>query len=143
MTRDPEKTPAPQEPVLLTLTPTHQYFHPLKTLPIFPNQTLNIGRFVGTDETLPERDNGYYESPAMSRRHCIFFSTCDGDDRKLFIQDLGTLNGTYLNGTRLGTEGHASVPVPVEGGDCIVFAHNVSMEGVLYTSVEVKVDIEY
>ncbi|KAH7392447.1 hypothetical protein DE146DRAFT_758168 [Phaeosphaeria sp. MPI-PUGE-AT-0046c] len=144
MTHAPEKTTSEDPPVLLTLTPTHPYFHPSKTLPIPPNQTLAIGRFTGTDETLPAPDNGYYESPALSRRHCVFFSASSGAGcaRTLHVQDLGTLNGTYLNGARLGAEGRVSVPVCVESGDCVVFAHNVSFEGVLYTSVEVIVGVE-
>jgi pSer/pThr/pTyr-binding forkhead associated (FHA) protein len=161
----------PGHPIVLHLNPTHKYLHPSKTLPIWPDQTMNIGRCIGTQETYPDHENGYYESPAMSRRHCIFFCSDEASDsdsyhssddekrsmsekstisekssggmrRKLYIQDLGTLNGTYLNGRRLGAEGHASIPTPVKDGDDLVFAHNLCLDGTLYTCVAVKVGID-
>jgi eukaryotic-like serine/threonine-protein kinase len=35
--------------------------------------------------------------PTVSRRHCVF----DIDPPEVFVRDLGSLNGTYVNGLRL------------------------------------------
>jgi eukaryotic-like serine/threonine-protein kinase len=36
--------------------------------------------------------------PTVSRRHCVF----DIDPPEVFVRDLGSLNGTYVNGLRIG-----------------------------------------
>jgi predicted component of type VI protein secretion system len=45
--------------------------------------------------------------PLISRRHCAF----DLRDGEIWVQDLGSLNGTYLNGDRV------KGPQPVHDGD--------------------------
>src|SRR5438445_11717277 len=45
--------------------------------------------------------------PLISRRHCVF----DVQDGEILVQDLGSLNGTYLNGERV------KGPRPIHDGD--------------------------
>jgi len=51
--------------------------------------------------------------PMISRRHCGFFL----HGGRVFVEDLGSLNGTFLNGTRV-TEAR-----PVADGDWLQLAH--------------------
>jgi predicted component of type VI protein secretion system len=58
-----------------------------------------IGRSRSTDVTLGH--------PLVSRRHCAVFET----DGLLMVRDLGSLNGTFVAGNRVGDE-----PVAVQPG---------------------------
>jgi two-component system CheB/CheR fusion protein len=52
------------------------------------------------------------DHPLVSRRHCRFFV----DEDQIWVEDLGSLNGTCLNGETLrGTE-------PIRDGDCLAVA---------------------
>ncbi len=53
----------------------------------------------------------------VSSDHAALFT---GDDGKLQVVDLGSKNGTFLNGTKIG----ANSPVPVEPGSTIEFGKN-------------------
>ena len=55
-------------------------------------------------------------NPAISRVHCKFIQ----NGMKMFITDMGSSNGTYVNGVRIG-EGQA---VPVQVGDTIRLANS-------------------
>lgn len=132
--------------LVLTLSPLQPSPHPLKDLPLYHNETLLIGRATGTSNTIPSAKNGYYESMSMSRRHCIFFVSFARGEREIkqvYVQDLGAANGTYVNGARLGSDEHASVPMPVQIGDRIGFAEKVVQDGVVYEGVDVVVDIKF
>src|SRR5260370_42505261 len=59
-----------------------------------PNSRYLIGRSKDCDFQLP-RDVGPRD---ISRQHCLVETT----SRKVFIRDLGSLHGTYVNGERIG-----------------------------------------
>ena len=63
------------------------------------NREINIGRLDATSATFPEIDLTEDEgmSKGVSRRHAKI--TRKGS--ALFLEDLGSLNGTFLNGRRL------------------------------------------
>jgi hypothetical protein len=63
------------------------------------NKEINIGRLDATSATFPEIDLTEDEgmSKGVSRRHAKI--TRKGSS--LFLEDLGSLNGTFLNGRRL------------------------------------------
>ncbi|CCE62380.1 hypothetical protein TPHA_0C02270 [Tetrapisispora phaffii CBS 4417] len=46
-------------------------------------------------------DNGNFNSRVLSRNHAAL--TCDSNTGKIFIRDLKSSNGTFINGTRIGT----------------------------------------
>jgi pSer/pThr/pTyr-binding forkhead associated (FHA) protein len=64
-----------------------------------------IGRRTNSDYSLP--------LPFVSRRHCRFTRTGD----QVLVQDLGSYNGTFVNGKR------ASRPLPVQDGDELTLGH--------------------
>ncbi|AGO13763.1 AaceriAGL106Cp [[Ashbya] aceris (nom. inval.)] len=45
-------------------------------------------------------DNGHFDSRVLSRNHASL--SCDGESGKIYIRDLKSSNGTFINGTRIG-----------------------------------------
>ncbi len=100
----PEAVPAPATLV----TPTG------KIIPLTESRNV-IGRIHPRDPSPLDIDLwtlGIENARTASRRHCRIFV----EDGTYYIEDLGSMNGTYLNGTRLAV-GQA---YPLEDGDVIV-----------------------
>lgn len=70
---------------------------------------VSIGRDLSSDIAVPD--------PEISRRHARFIVKTDG----VYIEDLGSTNGTFLNGVRL------SAPKRLAHGDLITLAENTVM----------------
>lgn len=74
---------------------------------------LRIGRSGGAGASPPEIDlAGGLEDPAVSRVHAVLERRPDGS---YTLRDLGSTNGTTVNGTPVGTE----TGVALASGDCI------------------------
>lgn len=65
---------------------------PGTTFPLF-DRSMTIGRDPMSDILI--------NNPEVSRQHALLFSTAEGEFR---LQDLGSTNGTYVNGRRLGSK---------------------------------------
>ncbi len=86
-----------------------------------------VGRAHDCDLRLP-RTNGELE---VSRHHCVF----EFDPPHVQVRDLGSLNGTYVNGVKIGqrlpgaspeeAEQEASPPYELREGDEIQMGHTV------------------
>ena len=95
---------------------TAQYFqlstrscpNPGKVFPLEQAEIL-FGRDLANDIAIGD--------PEVSRRHARFFSQEDD----FFIEDLGSTNGTFLNGERI------SSPKQLRAGDVITFGENIVM----------------
>jgi pSer/pThr/pTyr-binding forkhead associated (FHA) protein len=74
---------------------------------LLENEESTLGRDLSTD--IPISD------PEVSRRHARFFK----QDDNFFIEDLGSTNGTFLNGERI------SSPLQLRKGDLITFGESV------------------
>lgn len=70
---------------------------------------VNLGRDLTNDLPVPD--------PEISRRHARFLRKPEG----IFIEDLGSTNGTFVNGARI------SVPQVLRNGDLITLAENTVM----------------
>jgi pSer/pThr/pTyr-binding forkhead associated (FHA) protein len=81
---------------------------PGKTFPIEKEETL-AGRDLANDITTSE--------PEVSRRHARFLVREEG----VYVEDLGSTNGTFLNGQRI------SSPQQLRVGDVITFGENVHL----------------
>lgn len=79
-----------------------------KSYPVDQEETL-IGRDLANDIAVPD--------PEVSRRHARFLMREDS----VFIEDLGSTNGTFLNGERISTTQQLRL------GDIVTLGENVSM----------------
>ncbi|SCV04768.1 LAMI_0H18932g1_1 [Lachancea mirantina] len=76
----------------------------------FKPEGLKLGRPVvnsgaqanGRQEVPPQvrSDNGHFDSRVLSRNHASL--SCDSFNGKIYIRDLKSSNGTFVNGTRIG-----------------------------------------
>ncbi|PMD44046.1 hypothetical protein L207DRAFT_508816 [Hyaloscypha variabilis F] len=64
-------------------------------------------------------DNAWFDSPVMSRDHAEM--TIDVEEKKITIQDIGSMHGTYLNGVELPRK----TPMAIDDGDILVFGAEV------------------
>lgn len=73
------------------------------TVPYFP-EVLRIGRQTN-NKTIPTPLNGYFDSKVLSRQHAEVWADRSG---KVWIRDVKSSNGTFVNGTRLSPENRDS-----------------------------------
>lgn len=82
-------------------------------------------------DLLPAPNNGYIDSPVISREHARLSARGDGGPPRVFITDLGSMHGTMVNGERLV----ANEPTPLSSGDTLQFGIDVNRnEGMLSPS---------
>lgn len=89
--------------VLLPLTGTFERKH--ITVPYFP-EVLRIGRQTNA-KTVPTPVNGYFDSKVLSRQHAEVWADRNG---KIWIRDVKSSNGTFVNKVRLSPENRDSDP---------------------------------
>ncbi|KAF9578048.1 hypothetical protein BGW38_006376, partial [Lunasporangiospora selenospora] len=95
----------------------------LKSLEL-PEQTkVKIGRQTSV-ATAPNPSNGYFDSKVLSRVHAEVWA----ENGKVFIRDLKSSNGTFLNGKRLSPEGVESEPFVLNQGDSLAFGIDIMDE---------------
>ncbi|KAF1809912.1 hypothetical protein P152DRAFT_476045 [Eremomyces bilateralis CBS 781.70] len=91
---------------ILYLTPMNGTFERKTiTLPFFPD-VVRIGRQTN-QKTIPTATNGYFDSKVLSRSHAEIWADRNG---KVFIRDIKSSNGTFVNGSRLSPENKESDP---------------------------------
>ncbi|GAA5850677.1 hypothetical protein JCM5353_000542 [Sporobolomyces roseus] len=104
----PNKVPTPSSssssstpPVFpaLHLTPLNNTFVPKQISLDPPGQKVKIGRQTNA-KTVPNGTNGYFDSKVLSRAHAEVWS----EDNKVFIKDVKSSSGTFINGERLSPE---------------------------------------
>ncbi|KAJ3091989.1 hypothetical protein HK102_011762 [Quaeritorhiza haematococci] len=108
-----------------------------KRLELF--EPIKIGRKVGPKSS-PEPSNGIFDSKVLSRTHAELWH----ENGKVFIKDVKSSNGTFVNGVRLSEEGMPSSPKELKSGDMIEFGIDILNEdGVtaLYQKVSCKVTV--
>ena len=84
---------------------------------ILDNYANLIGRVDPETRSYPNIDlTAYDPSAKISRRHAKIYSM---DGRNYWLEDLGSFNGTSLNGVRIGPR----QPQPIHDGDDILFGN--------------------
>ncbi|KAF9133970.1 hypothetical protein BGW39_008457 [Mortierella sp. 14UC] len=112
---------APAHPILV-LEPINSGFA-LKSFEL-PDQTrIKIGRQTGVS-TAPSPSNGYFDSKVLSRIHAEVWS----DSGKVYIRDLKSSNGTFLNGRRLSAESVESDAFILNQNDSLEFGIDIMDE---------------
>lgn len=105
------------------------------------NPSVIIGRAskVSSKGFLPDEDNGWFDSAVMSRRHAEI--RADLTTKKVRIQDLGSLHGTYLN-----NQPHklpCDVSRDLQPGDTIRFGVGIERCGENFAPATVQVGIVF
>ncbi|KAJ3116019.1 hypothetical protein HK100_001179 [Physocladia obscura] len=100
---------------------------------------LRIGRKVNA-KSGPEPTNGIFDSKVLSRAHAEIFV----DQDKVWIQDVKSSNGTFINGHRLSEEGVASTPHQLVSGDTVEFGIDImndDAQTVMYHKISSRIII--
>lgn len=114
-----------QEPqAILHLIPMNGTFD-LKTItvPFFPD-VLRIGRQTN-NKTIPTPMNGYFDSKVLSRSHAEVWADRNG---KVWIRDVKSSNGTFVNGQRLSQENRDSDPHELREQDVLELGIDIVSE---------------
>ncbi|KAG1840192.1 hypothetical protein DFJ58DRAFT_811066 [Suillus subalutaceus] len=103
----------------LYLYPLNDTFIP-KHISLHNGQRVKIGRQTNT-KTIPGERNGYFDSKVLSRQHAEIWE----DSGKIYIKDVKSSNGTFINGERLSPEGVESEPFELKNDDIVEFGIDI------------------
>ncbi|KAJ6510382.1 SMAD/FHA domain-containing protein [Mycena sanguinolenta] len=104
----------------LNLYPLNDSFIP-KHISLNPSgRRVKIGRQMNA-KTSPGERNGYFGSGVMSRQHAEVWE----ENGKIFIKDVKSSNGTFVNGERLSPEGLESEPFELKSEDTVEFGVDI------------------
>ncbi|KAJ6510379.1 hypothetical protein C8R45DRAFT_963896 [Mycena sanguinolenta] len=104
----------------LYLYPLNDSFIP-KHISLTPSgQRVKIGRQTNA-KTSPGERNGYFDSKVLSRQHAEVWE----ENGKIFIKDVKSSNGTFVNGERLSPEGLESEPFELKSEDSVEFGIDI------------------
>lgn len=131
--------PAGEPPAILTLIPINGTFEKKQiTVPFYPD-TLRIGRQTNA-KTVPTSKNGFFDSKVLSRQHAEIWADRAG---KVWIRDVKSSNGTFLNGQRLSPENRESDPNEIRENDTLELGIDIVSEDqktVVHHKVSAKVE---
>ncbi|KZV80912.1 hypothetical protein EXIGLDRAFT_686667 [Exidia glandulosa HHB12029] len=104
----------------LSLFPLNETFQPKN---IILTQRAKIGR-QSNAKTIPTERNGYFDTKVISRQHAeVWF-----EDGKVWIKDVKSSNGTYINTQRLAPEGVESEPFELHTGDILELGTDIASD---------------
>lgn len=132
--------PAPGEPAaVLALLPMNGTFERKQiSLPFFPD-VLRVGRQTNA-KTVPTPVNGYFDSKVLSRQHAEVWAERNG---KVYIRDVKSSNGTFVNGQRLSPENRESEPHELRQHDTLELGIDIVSEDqktIVHHKVSAKVE---
>ncbi|KAL2868580.1 putative cytoplasm to vacuole targeting Vps64 [Aspergillus lucknowensis] len=132
-------TPTGEPPAILTLIPINGTFEKKQiTVPFYP-ETLRIGRQTNA-KTVPTPKNGFFDSKVLSRQHAEIWADRSG---KIWIRDVKSSNGTFLNGQRLSPENRESDPHEIRENDTLELGIDIVSEDqktIVHHKVSAKVE---
>lgn len=115
--------PSENTPVLY-LTPMNGTFERKTiTVPFYPD-VLRIGRQTNA-KTVPTPLNGYFDSKVLSRAHAEVWADRSA---KIWIRDIKSSNGTFVNGQRLSQENKDSEPHELRESDMLELGIDIVSE---------------
>ncbi|KKF94120.1 putative protein C3H7.13 [Ceratocystis platani] len=100
---------------------------------------LRIGRQTN-QKTVPTPTNGYFDSKVLSRQHAEIWSDRSG---KIWIRDVKSSNGTFVNNVRLSAENLDSDPHEIKTGDHLELGIDIIGEDgktIIHHKVSAKVE---
>jgi pSer/pThr/pTyr-binding forkhead associated (FHA) protein len=129
----------PDPPALLVLSPMNGTFERKQiNVPLFPD-ILRIGRQTNA-KTIPTPSNGYFDSKVLSRQHAEIWADRSG---KIWIRDVKSSNGTFVNGVRLSPESRDSEPHELRENDMLELGIDIVSEdqkSIVHHKVSAKVE---
>ena len=127
-------------PAILALLPMTGTFERKQiTVPFFP-EVLRIGRQTNA-KTVPTAVNGYFDSKVLSRQHAEVWAERTG---KIWIRDVKSSNGTFVNGVRLSPENRDSEPHELRETDTLELGIDIVSEdqkSIVHHKVSAKVEL--
>ncbi|KAL1413275.1 hypothetical protein Q8F55_001030 [Vanrija albida] len=106
----------------LHLWPIQDTFQ-MKMIHLPAGQRVKIGRQTN-NKTVPGERNAYFDSKVLSRTHAEIWE----QGGKIFIKDVKSSNGTFINGHRLSPEGVESEPFELKSEDMVEFGIDINSE---------------
>lgn len=107
-------------------------------LPYYPDN-LRVGRQTNA-KTVPTPSNGYFDSKVLSRQHAEVWADRNG---KVFIRDVKSSNGTFVNGQRLSPENRESDPHELRQHDTLELGIDIVSEDqktIVHHKVSAKIE---
>ncbi|BGP51625.1 hypothetical protein JCM10450v2_007575 [Rhodotorula kratochvilovae] len=104
----------------LHLTPLNGTFVPKQISLDPPGARVKIGRQTNA-KTIPNGTNGYFDSKVLSRAHAEVWS----EEGRVFIKDVKSSNGTFINGERLSPESSESDVFELHTDDIVEFGIDI------------------
>lgn len=127
-------------PAVLVLSPMNGTFERKQiTVPFFP-EVLRIGRQTHPTKTVPTPVNGYFDSKVLSRQHAEVWADRNG---KIWIRDVKSSNGTFVNNVRLSPENRDSEPHELREHDTLELGIDIVSEdqkSIVHHKVSAKVE---
>ncbi|KAI4203426.1 MAG: hypothetical protein LQ346_001775 [Caloplaca aetnensis] len=135
-----DQSPSPSDPpAVLALQPLTGTFERKQiNVPYFP-EVLRIGRQTNA-KTVPTAANGYFDSKVLSRQHAEVWADRAG---KVWIRDVKSSNGTFINGVRLSPENRDSEPHELRESDTLELGIDIVSEdqkSIVHHKVSAKVE---
>ena len=131
--------PQPDVPAVLYLLPMNGTFE-RKTITVpYAPEILKIGRQTNV-KTLPTPANGYFDSKVLSRQHAEVWADQEG---KIWIRDVRSSNGTFVNGKRLSPENRDSEPHALKEQDTLELGIDIVSEdgkSIVHSKVAARVE---
>ncbi|KAL8882130.1 MAG: hypothetical protein Q9198_000815 [Flavoplaca austrocitrina] len=135
-----DQSPAQTDtPAVLALQPLTGTFERKRiNVPFFP-EVLRIGRQTNA-KTVPTTSNGFFDSKVLSRQHAEIWADRNG---KIWIRDVKSSNGTFVNGVRLSPENRESEPHELREQDTLELGIDIVSEdqkSIVHHKVSAKVE---
>ncbi|KAJ5174770.1 uncharacterized protein N7482_000647 [Penicillium canariense] len=128
-----------EPPAILALTPVNGTFEKKQiNVPFYP-EVLRIGRQTNA-KTVPTPVNGFFDSKVLSRQHAEIWADKTG---KIWIRDVKSSNGTFVNGNRLSPENRESEPHELRENDTLELGIDIVSEDqntIVHHKVSAKVE---
>ncbi|CAG8650713.1 5561_t:CDS:2 [Ambispora leptoticha] len=100
-----------------------------KELRFSPGMEMKVGRVSGSrNQRESKQDNGVFLCDVMSREHALLQEI----DGKIWIKDMKSTHGTFINNFRIGNGTAPSEFYPLKHKDIITFGHSVRRNQNLY-----------
>ncbi|KAI0997842.1 hypothetical protein K3495_g10347 [Podosphaera aphanis] len=125
-------------PILYLLSTNGTFDRKTISVPFYPD-CIRIGRQTNA-KTMPTPSNGFFDSKVLSRQHAEIWAD---QDAKIWIKDVKSSNGTFVNGERLSAENQDSEPHELQSQDLLELGIDIVSEDqktVIHHKVAAKIE---